>query len=45
MTAPGPASAIACGLGNAAMNAGHAAATRGTCVWWSITSETSTAQR
>src|SRR5436305_14754625 len=45
MTAAGPAAAIACGVGNAAANSGHAASTRATWVWWSITSETSTSQR
>src|SRR4051812_32451100 len=45
MTVAGPAAAIAGGVGNAAANAGHAASTRDTWVWWSITSETSTSQR
>src|SRR3954470_10817463 len=45
MTAAGPAAAIACGVGKAAANSGHAASTLETWVWWSITSETSTSQR
>ena len=42
---PVPPTAAASTVGNRAMNAGYAASTRATCVWCSITSETSTAQR
>src|SRR5262245_57016254 len=36
---------MAWGVGNEPENAGHAASTRDTWVWWSITSETRTSQR
>src|SRR6266508_2896496 len=45
MTAPGPAAAITSGVGKRAANSGQTAATRGTWVWWSITSDRSTSHR